>query len=56
MWFGSAVNALYGTVTSWDFGSKFKHGGNLVGLWSWTVDGGIGIDDYLVAIAPAAMW
>jgi hypothetical protein len=50
MWFGSAANALYGTVTSWDFGAKFKHGGNLVGLWSWTVDGGIGIDDYLVAI------
>lgn len=51
MWFSSTTNALYGTVTSWDFGSKFKHGGSLVGLWSWTVDGGIGIDDYLVAVS-----
>lgn len=50
MWFGAAVNSLYGTVTAFDFGSKFKHGGNLVGLWSWTIDGGSGIDDYLVAI------
>jgi hypothetical protein len=51
MWFGSSTNALYGTVTSFDFGSKFRHGGNLVGLWSWTTDGGIGLDDYLVAIS-----
>jgi hypothetical protein len=50
MWFGSSTNALYGTVTSFDFGSKFRHGGNLVGLWSCTMDGGQGIDDYLIAI------
>ena len=53
MWFGATVNSLYGTVTSFDFGSKFKHGGTLVGLWSWTLDGGIGIDDYLVAVSSA---
>jgi hypothetical protein len=51
MWFGSSTNALYGTVTSFDFGAKFRHGGNLVGLWSWTTDGGVGLDDYLVAIS-----
>jgi hypothetical protein len=50
MWFGTLTNQLYGTLTSFDFGAKFRHGGNLVGLWSWTGDGGIGIDDYLVAI------
>lgn len=50
MWFGVDPNSLYGLVTSFDFGSKFKHGGNLVGLWSWTNDGGTGVDDYLVAV------
>lgn len=48
---GAAVpNSIYGTVTSFDFGSQFKHGGHLVGLWSWTRDGGNGMDDFLVAI------
>jgi len=53
MWFGGAVRSLFGTVTAWDFGAQFPHGGNLVGLWSWTIDGGIGIDDYLVAISSS---
>jgi hypothetical protein len=45
------VNAIYGTVTSFNFGSKFRSGGPLVGLWSWTRDGGDGIDDKLVAVS-----
>lgn len=53
MWFGTAVRSLYGTVTAWDLGSQFPHGGNLVGLWSWTGDGGIGIDDHLVAVSSS---
>jgi hypothetical protein len=36
-----------------NFGSRFKYGGNLVGLWNWTVDGGQGIDDHLVGISSS---
>jgi hypothetical protein len=36
-----------------NFGSRFRYGGNLVGLWNWTVDGGVGIDDHLVGISSA---
>ena len=44
-------DAIQGTVTKFTFGSKFTHGGELMGLWNWTVDGGDGIDDFLVAIS-----
>lgn len=43
--------AISGAATVFHFGNKFKHGGNLVGLYTWTVDGGDGIDDHLVAIS-----
>lgn len=45
------VGAITGTVVEFNFGTKFKHGGYLVGLYNWTVDGGEGVDDYLVAIS-----
>lgn len=45
-----ATNAIYGAATKFNFGNKFKHGGTLVGLFNWTVDGGEGVDDYLVAV------
>ncbi len=45
------VGAVTGTVTEFNFGNKFKHGGTLVALYNWTIDGGEGIDDYLVAIS-----
>ncbi len=34
-----------------DMGSRFTAGGFLKGLYTWTVDGGAGIDDFLVAIS-----
>jgi hypothetical protein len=46
-----AAGAISGAATRFDFGNKFKHGGTLVGLWNWTVDGGIGVDDHLVALS-----
>lgn len=46
-----ATGAVAGACTRFDFGNKFKHGGTLVGLWNWTVDGGIGVDDHLVALS-----
>jgi len=47
------VNSIYGTATSFDFGSKMQKGGPLVGLWSWSYDGGSGLDALLVAISTA---
>jgi hypothetical protein len=49
-WYMDA-NAVFGTATSFDFGVKMSKGGHLVGLWSWTYDGGSGMDDSLVAIS-----
>lgn len=36
-----------------DMGSRFVFGGFLKGCFSWTYDGGAGIDDFLVAISSA---
>lgn len=35
------------------FGSKFPHGGKLLALINWSRDGGMGLDDYLVAVSSA---
>ena len=40
-----------GAAEEFYFGSKFPHGGRLAGLYNWTVDGGLGIDDFLVAVS-----
>ena len=47
----TAVGALYGAVTSFNFGNKFQHGGDLRAQYNWSVDGGEGVDDYLVSIS-----
>lgn len=49
-WYLTA-GTIYGAATVFNFGNKFKAGGYLVGLYVWTVDGGEGTDDYLVAIS-----
>lgn len=43
-----AAASLYGTATPLDVGMKAKAGGNMVNAWSWTYDGGSGLDDALV--------
>jgi hypothetical protein len=45
--------SVSGAADEFFFGSKFIHGGNLAGLFSWTIDGGIGVDDYFVAVSRA---
>lgn len=45
------IASIAGDAEEFFFGSKFKHGGNLSGLFSWSIDGGNGVDDYLVAIS-----
>jgi hypothetical protein len=47
------VGQIAGVAESFEFGTKLRYGGELVGLWSWTGDGGFGIDDFLVAISTA---
>ncbi len=47
------VHSMQGTAIKFNFGSKFKHGGKIKGLWNWSIDGGEGVDDYLVAISSA---
>jgi len=42
-----------GDATEFFFGSKFPHGGKLVSLINWSVDGGSGLDDYLVAVSSS---
>jgi hypothetical protein len=43
-------DASNGAATKFNFGSKFTHGGDLKGIFNWTIDGGNGVDDMLVAI------
>jgi hypothetical protein len=47
------AGAIFGTATALnlDRAAQFRAGGQLVGLWNWTLDGGAGIDDNLVAIS-----
>lgn len=47
------TGSIFGAATVFNFGNKFKHGGTLVALYNWTVDGGEGTNDYLVAISSA---
>lgn len=42
-----------GQATEFFFGAKFTHGGELIALINWSVDGGNGLDDYLVAVSSA---
>lgn len=44
------VGQITGAATEFNFGEQFRSGGHLVALASWTVDGGVGIDDHLVAV------
>jgi len=45
------VGQVAGKATLFDFGSMFAHGGSLQLMSNWTMDGGQGMDDNLVAIS-----
>jgi hypothetical protein len=49
VWYLS-TNAISGSATSIDFGSLSRLGGHLVGMTSWSRDGGAGIDDIAVFV------
>ena len=45
------IRSAQGAAKEFFFASKFKSGGELVGLYNWTIDGGAGRDDHLIAIS-----
>jgi hypothetical protein len=45
------TDQIYGIASQWDFGPLFKKGGYLQSLATWTVDGGSGSDDVMVAFS-----
>lgn len=45
-----ATDAIAGAATAFDFASIFRRGGRLLALINWTIDGGSGSDDYLLAV------
>ena len=47
------INAITGAATEFVFGGKFKRGGSVAGMYNWTLDGGAGVDDYLVIASSA---
>lgn len=47
------VGLITGRVTQFNFGNKFNNGGNLAALYTWTVDGGAGVNSFLVAISTS---
>lgn len=47
------VGAIYGTARSFDFGVRMRTGGELRGLYSWSYDGGSGMDTLLVGLSGA---
>lgn len=44
------VDAIAGTAVEFTMGSVLRNGGYVRGLVNWTLDAGIGLDDYLVVI------
>lgn len=44
---------ISGTADEFEMSTKFPHGGNLVGIYNWSVDGGDGIDDYIVFVSSS---
>lgn len=47
------TGAVIGAASQFNFGTVFRKGGYLVALYTWTLDGGNGINDYLVAISSS---
>lgn len=43
------IENIQGALSPFDFGPQMRHGGALVGIDTFTLDGGVSIEDYLVA-------
>ena len=51
-WYLPPTN-IAGNLEAFNFGDQFRFGGALRSIHNWTLDGGNGLDDYLVAISGA---
>jgi hypothetical protein len=49
-WF-LGTGAIQGAATSMDFGPLWSKGGHLVATGTWTIDGGLGPDDFFCAVS-----
>jgi hypothetical protein len=47
----TGIGSLFGAVTQFVFGSKFRAGGDLRGLYNWTQSGGQGVVNSIVGIS-----
>lgn len=47
----TGIQSLYGPVSKFPFGARFKAGGDLRGLYNWTIEGGVGTVNSLVGIS-----
>lgn len=47
-WYPATVGTFAGALTKLPLGSVFKKGGYLMAMGTWTVDGGVGLDDLAV--------
>ncbi len=59
VYYMDTVDAITGAVTSFPMGSMLRNGGYVSALINWTMDAGLSIDDYLVAIGTegdVAVW
>lgn len=45
-----AVNVVTGTAVAFPMGSVLRNGGSVSALINWTMDAGLSIDDYLIAV------
>lgn len=45
-----SVDAITGTASAFEMGSLLRNGGYVRGLINWTLDAGVGLDDYLVVV------
>lgn len=53
------IDAITGTAVPFEMGSVLRNGGYIRGLINWTMDAGIGIDDYLIVVGSegdVAVW
>lgn len=46
-----AAGTVTGAASRMGLGYKLQAGGDIVGMWSWTYDGGSGLDDRLVVVS-----
>lgn len=50
VWYSAVAGSISGTLKPFDLSQIAKWGGHLVAVANWTIDGGIGIDDYTAFI------